>query len=179
MSKGGERGYRYWEAMKLISGAPFPGGLSPWNDGSEDGALRHRLVNGDWHATGRRVRGQGKDPAKREVIPTDLWEVLRIDPDNDTAAGGGLEFVGTRFHPGAPPQPPAKSTVKGRADCLDWLIEEFKTPKKRYKTDYEADALNGRFPGLKERQFRELWRDAMNAPTTDSSWKKRGSLPGG
>ena len=38
MSKAGERGYRYWEAMKLISDHPFPWVLSPWDDGSEDGA---------------------------------------------------------------------------------------------------------------------------------------------
>ena len=132
MSKGGERGYRYWEAMQLISGARFPGGLSPWNDGSEDGALRHRLVNGDWHMSGYRV---GKKPPTRENVPAHYSEFLKIDLDNDTAAGGDFEFVGVRFHPGAPPQPPAKSTAKVRAECYEWLVDLMKKPKKSQKAN--------------------------------------------
>ena len=95
------------DAMKLISDVPFPGGLSQWNDGSEFGALIYRLVSGDWHATGRRARDRGNDPSKRDVIPVDLWEVLKIDPNKDSAAGSGLEFVAVRFQRGARPAPTA------------------------------------------------------------------------
>ena len=171
MSKGGERGYRFWEAMKLISGAPFPGGLSPWNDGSEDGPLRHRLVNGDWHATGRRVRGQGKDPSKRDVIPADDWEVLRINPDMDSAAGGSVEFVGMRFHPGAP-SAPVKPTAKAESDCRKWLIETLKRPRTVTKEDLKAQAMNESFPGLSGKAFDRAWKSARSEPTTHDSWRR-------
>ena len=176
MSKGGERGYRYWEAMKLISGARFPGGLSPWNDGSEDGALRHRLVNGDWHMSGYRV---GKKPPTRENVRARYSEFLKIDPDNDTAAGGDFEFVGVKFHPAPPPQPPAKSIAKVRTECYKWLINLMKNPRDRHKDDIMDEALYpGRFPRLTERQFLKAWSEAKAAPTTHESFDKPGPVKG-
>ena len=165
MSKGGERGYRYWEAMKLISGAPFPGGLSPWNDGSEGGALRHRLVNGDWHMSGYRV---GKNPPTRENVLAHYSEFLKIDPDNDTAAGGGFEFVGVRFHPGAPPAP-VKPTAKAESDCRKWLIGTLKRPRTKTKEDLKAQAMNESFPGLSGKAFDRAWKSANSEPTITQS----------
>ncbi len=181
MSEGGEGGRTAWKALSSFARSLSPSGLGIVDDREKIRQLFiAELIQGGLHVKG--YRAPIKPTSKPEAVPAHCWNFLFIDIPSNKAAGGGLEYHDLRFYEAAPDSKAsksAKSTMKVRADCLDWLIEEMKTPKKRYKTDYEADALNDRFPGLKERQFRELWRDAMNAPTTDSSWKKRGSLPSG
>ena len=124
-----DKGMRYWGALKLIAGARFVEGLSPWDDGSEVGPLIDRLVNGDWHATGRPVIGKGKEPSAPAVIRADLWEFLKIYPEKDSAAGGGVEFVGVRFHSGGPPDN-ARGRRSGekplKVQCIDWAREQLR-----------------------------------------------------
>ena len=53
------------------------------------------LREGLWYATGRLVP---VDPSKgRERLQPDLWNILGIDLDNNTASGGGLEYTGLQF----------------------------------------------------------------------------------
>ena len=54
------------------------------------------LREGSWYAKGARVP---VDPTPRLVhIQPSLWDILGLDPDNDTASGGGLEYAGLRFY---------------------------------------------------------------------------------
>ncbi len=126
------------------------------------------LEDGTWYATGYR---SGSD--ERERIPADLWTVLSISPDGDSALGNDLEYSGLRFC-----ETKAKpiSSNKAKQDCLKWLTEELKGERLRKKTEYEADALDGRFPGLSQRSFRKAWEDAWKLPTTHKSWHKRGPI---
>ena len=65
---------------------------------------------------------------------------------------------------------------EAKQDCLKWLTEELKGERLRKKTEYEADALDGRFSGLSQRSFRKAWKDAWKLPTTHKSWHKRGPI---
>ena len=127
-------GLTAWEAIRLWFPEPerdplkpFPGGLA-YYDMECDPRLRPEVLwLVDWlsdeacYAMGLRTP---VEPSKQpEHIPAHLWDILALDPDANTASGGGLEYVRVRFYEGeyerrltAAPSPYASDPLAGKAD---------------------------------------------------------------
>jgi len=171
MSKGGEGGRTAWKALGGFSGSPtkYPKKVQQFMDD---------LIEGVWYVEG--YRAPIAPASKPEAVPAHCWDFLEIDIRSNRAAGGGLEYHVLDFYEPAPSDPeaskPAKSTMKVRADCRDWLVDLLRKPKDRLKRDFMADAMDGRFAGLTERQFRNAWGEATKAPTTHNSFHKSGPV---
>jgi hypothetical protein len=165
------KGMRYRDALQLISGARFPGGLSPWDDGSDVGPLIDRLVNGDWHATGRRVNGQGKEPSEPDVIRADWWGYLKNNPEKHAAAGGGVEFVDVRFHTGAPPE--AKRPRLLRGDTAAAYAEHVAETKRQQgrKPSRSEDEAWAKSQGISRTRVRDLRSETLTPE------EKKGGTP--
>ena len=158
--------YETWQALKqLPSSFVFPGGLvhiDPDSGGRSDiQELITLAVYGNWHATGRRKKGDGMSPSKPEVIPPDSWEYLILDIDTGTASGGGIEFVGLRWCNSPPPQP-IKMTSAAENTCVDWLIEKMKQPRNA-TTDKLQDEAVIKFNNLSNKAFRRALAAAKSA----------------
>ncbi len=125
MKDGGYRrtqhdGLRTWEALKLVTGFGFPGGVGYYD--SEDPQahtrpLTDRAANGDYHATGYRVSHDGKRPSGTNVVPPEDWRILILDPNTDSAAGGGIEYVGLRWYNCPPPKAAENPVLTTPADA--------------------------------------------------------------
>ncbi len=101
-------GLTAWQALRQLFPEPGPGEPGFFSDlydhhdledvlwpGYAITDFRTLLRGGAWFARGRRVP---VDPsAGRERIQPDLWDILDIDPDKNSASGGGLEYAGMRF----------------------------------------------------------------------------------
>ena len=140
-------GLTAWEAIRLLSSEPgrdplefspdhqlFAGGVT-YVDREYDTRFRpearllDRLVDRAWYAMGLRLTFEPND--QPEHIPAHLWDVLDLDPDANTASGGGLEYVRLRFYEGdGIIEPPELAEAERRQ--ID------RRPRTR---DVEADAL--------------------------------------
>ena len=128
------------------------------------------LREGLWYATGRLVP---VDPSKgREHLQLDLWDILGIDLDDNTASGGGLEYVGLRFYE---TKPKAKKTKRAETQCREWLIELMKAERKTTMSQILEEA-NEKIPGLSDNAFGRAWKFAKDQPTTHKSWQSRGPI---
>ncbi len=82
-----EVGLTAWEVMRLL----FPNRLRRGVT-AEVPSFRGQLREGSWHAT-----GYCSSP-KPERIPPNLWDILEIDLDSNTASSRGIEYEGLRFY---------------------------------------------------------------------------------
>lgn len=172
-------GYETWQALKCLpTSFVFPGGLQFYDmDSGVSNDVRELItlaVNGNWHATGRRKIGDGTSPSKPEVIPPESWEYLILDIDTGTASGGGIEFVGLRWHNSPPPQP-TKMTIAEEASCTVWLTEKMKQPRNATVTKLHNEA-SIKFTGLSDRAFKRAMINAKKNNTIDPTWKTSGPI---
>ncbi len=189
-------GYRTWEVLKQLGIGfndgtfnaihTFPGGLSYYDvetayfDAYDPTDVRRvqplidRALSGDWHATGRRKVGDDKLPLKREVIRSEFWEFLQVDVIADSASGGGIEFVGLRWHLCPPPER-EKKTIVAKKECIGWLFEIMKHPRTTTVPQLQSEAQH-KFPDLSARTFRRALSEVKGKNTIHPSWRKSGPL---
>jgi hypothetical protein len=152
----------------------FPGGIS-YYDGrlgrevcGQAESLIDRLRDGSWRATG--FLAPVSPQPRRENVPARCWEFLRLDIRTDTAAGGGLEYVGLRFHES---EPAPRLTAPAEERCREWLVETMQAPKTKTRDQLLAGAG---IEGLSDKAFLRAWADATKLPTTHPSWRKPGPV---
>ncbi len=129
------------------------------------------LRKGSWHAKG--FRAPVEPTARRERIPPEKWEILSIDLDDNSASGGGIEYVGLRFFEA---KPGAKKTKKAENQCCEWLVEVMKAKRRKVLSQLKEEA-GQKIPGLSDKAFKRAWKFAKDQPTTHESWQPRGPIP--
>ena len=179
-------GWRTHEALRLATGFGYLGFGEPvrLSDGDRDRhdpggdrALIDRLIDGAWHATGRRVQGEGKPPSKPKPIPSDWWEFLILEVDTDSASGGGIKFVGLRFFSGAPEPPPRKSpSLKpvSRSDLEKFMEERIGTliaSNEKSTARDDENAARAQFTGC---TINRHWIAEIRAAKAPQEWRTRG-----
>ena len=127
------------------------------------------LEDGIWYATGYRAGSEERDP-----IPPDLWTVLDINPHDDSALGGGLEYNGLRFYE---TKAKPKKTIAGEEPCRKRLVKimQHRKRKTHNKRNLRTKALVD-FKGLSGKGFDRAWDKAVKESTTHRSWHKRGPV---
>ena len=116
------------------------------------------LEAGDWYAMAyRKVPGQPA-ASTRERIGEDLWSFLEIDPDDDLAAGAGVEFVGVRYSKAKPKPSHEQLPQVSEADLTIWLKEQWATG--RIDRDEYEQAARAHFVGkaVDRKTYRKLYQ---------------------
>ncbi len=83
-------GLTAWEVMRLLFPKRLRRGVM-----AEVPSFQGQLREGSWYATGYRVSSMKPKP---ERISRDLWDILEIDLDSNTASSRVLEYEGLRFY---------------------------------------------------------------------------------
>ncbi len=104
--------------------------------------------------------------SRTERIPSNLWNVLRIDPDANQATGGGLTYSALEFYE---TKPEPKHTVRAEVECGRWLAEKMQSPKETTVEKLFREAEQ-KFSGLSYRAFKRAVPRAKVANTTHPSW---------
>ena len=133
--------------------------------------LYSALINGYYHATGFRV--PVSPDSKTEHIPSNLWNVLRIN-DANQATSGELTYSGLTFYE---TKPEPKKTSSAEKECGKWLIEVMKSPRDKVKKALKEEAK--KFSGLTGKAFERAHKEAKNKSTTHNSWGGRGPINSG
>ena len=190
-------GLTAWEAIRLFSPEPeiaqtdmiksdlelWEGGTT-WVDAEYDERLGerlrpvpgvlvlvNRLADGTWYAMGLRKPFEPNDPS--EYIPAHLWDILDLDPDANTAFGGGLEYFLLLFHKGKYERRPTTQAALPRASTQKLWTQD--------RTDYwvnRATEIRRKSPRLFLHQI--AWKiekeDAPDDLPDDkkAAWKKKG-----
>ena len=131
------------------------------------------LRNDSWYAKGCRVPVDPTPRSKR--IHPDLWDILVIDPDNNTASGGGLEFAGLRFYEKKKVETSISREPVRRADLrrfMEQRIAHLKEAGDRSNAREDETAARKHF---KDRSVSRAWikelRDEFDVP---ENWSTRG-----
>lgn len=117
----------YWCGVKYVSDAWL--GLSP--DQKKLRPLLDKLIAGRWYAIGYQVPITPESQPVR--VPAHLWEVLCLDPNTDSVARGGLEYVRLRFYDGLlhrPRRGRPKRDVPLTQRAEGWADEMRRQPKR-------------------------------------------------
>ena len=180
MAKHEKKGLTAWDAVYYLSDGVSPmakSDLELWFGGTAwvnveydtnfHRSLLGRLRKETWYETGYCL--PRKLPSKREPIPADVWCAPTFNPRAGTVSGGGLKFVGVRFHEAetAAPDPSAGAVTK----CRKWLVELMMD--RRTKTVPQLQDEAGQF-GVSGAGFKRALRHAKEQSTTHESWHRPG-----
>ena len=127
--------------------------------------LVNSLLDGSWHATGYESPVKSRQPKR---VPQDFWNFLVLDPDADTAKGGGKEFVGLQFFETTTPNLKSRSDAQGK--CEVWIRNLDEPPTDKAACREEALAA---IEGLSGRAFDRAWGNAAPADWKEPGAKKK------
>ena len=161
MSAKGDDGLTAWKAIELLFPETERSAVYPW---AALPSFLGLLREDSWYATGYRVSS-----VKPERISCDLWDILEIDLDSNTASSRVLEYEGLRFFAADAPavsfatKTDLRRTYDTRVESERKLTGHAPTAK--------ADEAWGKGHGLSREKMREL-RD--NSPARTQGDRKGG-----
>ena len=162
MSAKGDDGLTAWKAIGLLfpeterlAGYPYEALYS------FIGLLRED----SWYATGYRVSS-----VKPERILCDLWDILEIHLDSNTASSRVLEYEGLRFFAADAPAVSFKTKVETQRAYDEHVKSERK--QTGHAPTARADEAWGKVHGLSREKMREL-RD--NSPARTDEDRRKGA----
>ncbi len=177
----GDDGLTAWEAIQLLFPEPEPlkSDLELWSGGTTwvdtvwwwtnaVSSFQDLLRKGSWYGKGCRVP---VDPTPRhERLHPDLWDILEIHLDSNTASSRVFEYEGLRFFAADAPAVSFKTKVETQRAYDEHVKSERK--QTGHAPTARADEAWGKVHGLSREKMREL-RD--NSPARTDEDRRKGA----